>query len=50
MEAWSVQMKRRLLAHPGKLGGVGVPISTEISDIKYDNSKLLTERLSNKVI
>ena len=50
MEAWSDQMKRRLLAQPGRLGGLGVPISTEMSDVKYDNSKLLTERLSNKVI
>ena len=38
------------MAQPGRLGGLGVPISTEMSDVKYDNSKLLTERLSNKVI
>ena len=47
IEAWSVQMKRMLLALLLKLGELGVPISSEI---EYDNLKMLTERLYNKVI
>lgn len=47
IEAWSIQMKRMLLALLLKLGELGVPISSEI---EYDNLKMLTERLYNKVI
>ena len=40
-------MKRMLLALLLKLGELGVLISSEI---EYDNLKMLTERLYNKVI
>ena len=42
--------ERRLLALPPKLGGLGIPIFAEISEFEYNNSKLLTQNLCNKII
>ena len=43
-------VKETLLALPPKLDEYSVPIFSEISDIEYSNSKLLTERLCSKII
>ena len=43
-------VEETLLALPPKLSEYSVPIFSETSDIEYSNSKLLTERLCNKII
>ena len=40
---------RKLLAFPPKMGGRGIPIFNEISDLDYENSKLPIETLCNKI-
>ena len=41
---------RKLLALPPKLGGLGIPIFSDISDFEYQNSRLLTQNLCNKIL
>ena len=41
---------RKLLSLPPKLGGLGLPIFAEISQIEYENSLKLTEGLCSKII
>ena len=41
---------RKLLSLPPKLGGLGIPIFAEISQIEYENSATLTEGLCSKII
>ena len=41
---------RKLLSLPPKLGGLGLPIFAEISQIEYENSIKLTEGLCSKII
>ena len=42
--------ERKLLSLPPKLGGLGIPIFSEIADFEYSNSRLITETLTMKVI
>ena len=44
------EMKRKLIALPPKLGGLGIPIFAEVSNDEFENSIKLTERLSTKII
>ena len=41
--------ERRLLALPPRLGGLGIPILTNIAEKQYTNSKLLTMPLSTRI-
>ena len=43
-------LERKLLSLPPKLGGLGLPIFSEICDIEYANSIMLTEDLRTKII
>ena len=43
-------LERRLLSLPHKLGGLGIPIFSEIADIEFENSKNLTKTLCHKII
>ena len=42
--------ERRLLSLPPKLGGLGIPILSSISDTEYQNSVKVTENLRNRII
>ena len=44
------EMKRKLIALPPKLGGLGIPIFAEVSNDEFENSIKLTECLSTKII
>ena len=44
------QSERKLLSLPAKLGGLGLPIFSETSDMEYENSMLVTEHLTNKIV
>ena len=41
---------RKLIALPPKLGGLGIPIFSEISQHEFKNSTKLTEKLCSKII
>ena len=41
---------RKLIALPPKLGGLGIPIFSEISDTEYQNSQKLTQHLATNII
>ena len=41
---------RRLLALPVRLGGLGLPIFTELCEREFRNSTIITEQLTNKII
>ena len=43
-------LERKLISLPPKLGGLGLPLFSEISDIEYANSVMLTENLRTKII
>ena len=40
--------EKKLLALLPTIGGLGIPIFNKISDLEYENSKLLTEMLYKK--
>ena len=40
---------RRLLALPVRLGGMGIPIFTELCDREYVNSRIATQQLTTKI-
>lgn len=42
--------KRKLLALPLKIRGLGKPLFSDISNVEYENSKLLTKTLREKII
>ena len=44
------KMKRKLIALPPKLGGLGIPIFAEVNNDEFENSIKLTECLSTKII
>ena len=39
----------KLISLPVKYGGLGIPLFSEISNLEYDNSLLITENLRNKI-
>ena len=41
--------ERKLISLPVKYGGLGIPIFSEISNLEYENSMLVTENLRNKI-
>ena len=41
--------ERKLWSLPVRLGGLGIPIPSEMSDHQYANSRLINEKLSSKV-
>ena len=41
---------RKLLALPVRLGGMGIPIFTEIADREYANSRAATKKLTTKIL
>ena len=41
---------RKLMALPPKLGGLGIPIFTEMAEGEFDNSTRLTTHLVNNII
>ena len=43
-------VQSRLLSLPSRMGGLGIPIFSEIADFEYENSRLVTETLSRKII
>ena len=43
-------VKRRFLPLQPSVGGLGIPIFSEIADFDYTNSRLVTETLTRKVI
>ena len=44
------KMKRKLIALPPKLGGLGIPIFAEVNNDEFENSIKLKECLSTKII
>ena len=44
------EMERKLIALPPKLGGLGIPILAEISNDGFENTIMLTECFSTKII
>ena len=44
------EMERKLIALPPKLGGLAIPILAEISNDGFENTIMLTECLSTKII
>jgi len=44
------QEKRKLLTLPTKLGGLGIPVFSEIPDTEYENSKIITENLCRIIV
>ena len=42
--------ERKLLSLSPKLGGLGIPIFSEMSDFEYSNSKMVTKQLCEKII
>ena len=44
------EAERKLLSLPPKLGGLGIPIFSEISDFEFENSVKLTENLCAKIV
>lgn len=43
-------LERKLLSLPTRMGGLGTPIFSEMSVIEFDNSKTLTNDLTNLII
>ena len=41
---------RQLFTLPAKMGGLGIPIFSEISTIEYNNSRRITETLAGKIM
>ena len=44
------EIERKLLSLPVKLGGLGIPIFSEICETEYSNSLIITENLRNNII
>ena len=44
------EIERKLLSLPVKLGGLGIPIFSEICETEYWNSLIITENLRNNII
>ena len=44
------KIKRKLLSLPSKLGGLGIPIFTEISNQEYEYSSMLSKDLSTRIM
>ena len=44
------EMERKLITLPPKLGGLGIPIFAEISNDGFENTIMLTECFSTKII
>ena len=42
-------LEKKLLSFPKKLGGLGIPIFSELSGSEYNNSRLLTDHLRLKI-
>ena len=42
-------IERKLMSLPPKLGGLGIPIFSEIADQEFNNSVLLSNDLSTKI-
>ena len=40
----------KLLSRTPKFGGLGIPTFSEISDVEYENSTIITEDLRNKIV
>ena len=43
-------VERNLWSLPVRLGGLGVPIPSQVSDQQYEHSRLINEKLTSKVI
>ena len=44
------RVERNLWSLPVRLGGLGVPIPSQVSDEQYEHSRLINEKLTSKVI
>ena len=42
--------ERTLFSLPAKMGGLGIPIFCETAKIEYNNSRKITESLSNSIV
>ena len=43
-------VERRLLSLPPRMGGLDIPILSETADFEFENSRLVTETLTTKII
>ena len=43
-------VERLLLSLPVKMGGLGLPIFTDICDLEYENSRRATSQLTKKIM